>query len=234
MNIKNLLITIFVLMIIVGTHEAGHLGASREFGLNVSELNVGFKIPYLEILSLHFQINDIGVNLNPILIGGYVIIPLEELNKVGFIEKTVIHGAGGFVNIALGIMVLIVLGIKSKVKISESIKQSLFFPISLLRIENIQKTAAEHNYTKLLKQGNPNMLRSILIYFSLMSIVIGIINLIPVFPLDGGRIMFDVMAHFITAKETEKIILGISLINLFVIDQRKLIYDKIKKELINN
>ena len=220
---------ILMLLIVVAAHETGHLAASRDFGLNVTEMNIGFKIPFLEFISLHIQINGIGINFNPIFLGGYIAIPKEELNNIGLMDKIIIHGAGGLINIALGVMVLTALGIKNKIKISESIKQSLLFPISLLRTESMQETATGHKYTKLLIKINPSLLQKTFIYFSLASIIIGILNLLPIYPLDGGKIMFDVIAHFTSEKETEKVIMGLSLFNFFLLDQRKLIVRAIKK-----
>ena len=224
MNLKKIesyIALLLLLMLIITVHESGHLLAARSIGLDTNEINIGFGIPYLEILSLNFDVGDITFHIKPIMLGGYVVMP-EEFENMEFYKKFFVYVAGCAFNIISGILILTILGVINKKTILDSLRESIHFLLSLITIDDLVEKASANQYVNTLRERN--MIQLFLINFSVVSFFIAIINLLPIFPLDGGRIIFDSMINV----EEINIVIAISIMNYWVIKDRKKILSKIK------
>lgn len=220
-TIKQYVIFFFTLMLVVTIHESGHLLAGRSMNLDVNELNIGFGIPYLETLSLNFNVGEIIIHVKPIMLGGYVAFP-KEFKNIEFYKKFSILIAGSVFNIVSAILVLMGLGMINKEKFLSSLKKSALFPLSFITMDDL--ITAAYGNERIRKIEEKGYSQRLLIVFSIMSIFIAIINLLPIFPLDGGRIIFNSMIN------TEEIwtVIMISVLNYYIIKDRKKIVQKIK------
>ena len=221
-KIKPYIIFVFIAILVITIHEFGHLFVSRSVGLNVNEMTVGIGIPYLEILNINFNIGNITIHLKPIIIGGYVTMP-DEFESIEFYKKFLIYIAGCIFNTISGILVLIGLGLKNKETPFNSLKKSIYFLLSLITIEDMTNRALNNEYIETLEEGN--RIQRFLCLFSTISLVVAIINLLPIFPLDGGRIIFDSMIN----ADKLGIVIMASAINYHIINDRKKIITKIKE-----
>lgn len=225
LNVKKIKAYVFYFLILTAViivHESGHLLAGRSMNLDVNELNVGFGIPYLEMLSLNFNVGEITIHVKPIMLGGYVTLP-KEFKNIEFYKKFSVLVAGCVFNIASAILVLTGLGMINKEKFLSSLKKSALFPLSFVTMEDPIERAFGNERIKKIEAKSYS--QRLLIAFSVMSIFIAIINLLPIFPLDGGRIIFNSMMN------TEEIwtVIMISVLNYYIIKDRKKIVQWFKK-----
>lgn len=218
------------LISVIAIHEYGHLSMGRNAGIDVNEMNIGFKIPYLNKASVDITVGNVCIHINPILLGGYVKVPLEEVEKLKFYEKFIYYIAGCALNIITGILAVIALGIMNKTTLLRSIKQGLCFPISLITLEDIfEKAKSEHR--KLFGENNQGIFRYLEL-FSMISFLLGIINLLPIFPLDGGKIFLIIAEELMTEGKAMELTMVASITNVIIISKRKKIANWLKEKVL--
>jgi membrane-associated protease RseP (regulator of RpoE activity) len=188
------LLSTAMLILIEVVHESGHLLISKYFNL------------------------DIKAHINLIMLGAYITLP-HEFNSMELYKRIAVYAAGSLFNIFSGIIILAIIGVRNKIKISEAIKESLKLAKSLIILDSVMIKITKNKYINHQKAG---IFQELLILFSLASIIIGIANLFPIISLDGGNIFFETLKHFNLHLNMEQSIL-ISIINLYIIKRKFII-----------
>lgn len=218
--ILNSIKIIFLLGFLILIHEGGHFIIAKLCKIKVNEFAIGFGPVIFEKKG-----KETIYRLRLIPVGGFVNLEGEEeesdfkgsFSKASVPKKIAIISAGGLVNIFLGIILyfILVLGIVDFklalentidliLNIFDNIKNIFAFGIQQEQLmgivgisDVITKTNSAQNYFYML---------------SLISISLGITNLLPILPLDGGKIVliiFEAIRGKKINKRTNEIIQSI-------------------------
>lgn len=227
------IVTILLLGIIIFLHEFGHFYMAKMYNMPVSEFSIG-----MGFLLYKKEYKGTQYSLRAIPIGGYVKIEGmsedEEYEGKGFFqfskfEKIVVLLAGVLVNFftALIVILIYVFIVRGFSLNSIVVAFDMFFKNFtnvFLALKNLFTGATSAKElvgpVGLPKQIalfiNQNGFIVLLPIFALLSINIGILNLLPIPALDGGRIIFVLLEYFnikLNKKIEEKIhLLGMILL----------------------
>jgi membrane-associated protease RseP (regulator of RpoE activity) len=207
------LLGIFLLFVIIFLHEYGHSSAMNKYGIKIKKLSVGLDIPYFTLRirnpKLHFGIPII--HISPLLICGSVEMEdPESLNDLGLAEQLEIYGSGVVMNLVVGLF-LIMLAQNSLYKYGiffciislivlflEKITKFLLPLVSLAMICYLPKLVFDTlgaipdagKLTSDILIRELTGFQGTFLSFGFISIAIAIINLFPIQPLDGGKIIY--------------------------------------------
>jgi regulator of sigma E protease len=215
----------------VSIHEVAHFLTARRLGLKVDTLGLGIPIKSLGVWEV--QVKGVILRLSPLLLLAYAQIPEEEMEKAGALKRILICVTGPLSNIISGLIFSIPLGLMSGKDLFGSIVLGLGMIrdsfLALLSFSTVANDIAGPIGIVNVFSTDDYFLRMPLLPFFLISLLalstgIGIINLVPIPPLDGGRIILDIPElifgkNEIIEKAKEKIMYagGILLLILMVV-----------------
>jgi regulator of sigma E protease len=205
---------LFAVLLVVAWHELGHLLACRVFGIKVDSFNVGFG----PSLITHKGVKN-DWSLRAIPLGGYVSMDVESLEKKHPWKRIVVSLAGPVFNLIpimlltfpiLGVVATLSAGwglyIDTIVAIVKSLGRSIDF-FHLIPPDPAHELAGIVQSNDVL--GEVTKKDGLLITFILslfaLNVGLGIFNLIPLFPLDGGRIVVDTVSWVNNKWSTHKV-----------------------------
>ena len=209
----------FALMItiVVGWHELGHYLAARILKVKVTEFQIGFGPKLFGFKDK----NGTMWSLRSIPLGGGVELP--EIESISPLKKFITLFAGPFFSLMPLLIVEIVLAINGM----PSLTVKLFNLIASqgIHLKDFGSIISMYSFTSKVTQGSTGMLflaKFIKLTF-LLSVDVGIMNLLPIPPLDGGRMILSILEAFASKmiyKATERalIFIGVFLLGvMFVI-----------------
>lgn len=196
---KIILITFMILGIIILLHEAGHFFTAKYFGLNIREFSIGMgpKIWSYDIYILR---------LFPF--GGYVSIEDEQFDKIENWKKLIILKAGIFMNIVTCFICLAILDVQGVFVNFYKLIYVTFIGISHLFTGGISMSnfigpvGLPILVSSMVKNGG--YYKGTIFFAALISFNLGVMNLLPIPALDGGRILF-ILLNMLGIKISKKV-----------------------------
>lgn len=214
----------FSTMIVI--HEAGHLLAARKAGILVDSFSIGFG-PSLFKKNVH----GVTYQLSLLPIGGYVRMPetLSEDRSMGIPfhlasirKKLCVLAAGSIANLLTGFIVMTVISIQAQIRMGGSLflalKQTSHFFWETIRVSaagiaqllfstsvSWKDVSGPLGVSRVLSDGLQTSPLYFFLIFAVISINIGVFNLVPIPALDGGRILFVGIERFMKEKFTIQI-----------------------------
>lgn len=190
---------IFVLGFLIIIHEGGHFLIAKLCKIKVNEFSVGFG---KEIISKKKKETKYTLRLIPL--GGYVNLLGEEeaSNEEGsysnapIIKRFAILIAGAAVNIVFGIIVFFILAsivnnsMKSGIIVTQNYLENLVESVVSLFTGNVTKEQVVGPVGISAMIVKTNSLIDFFYMMSVISVSLGVTNLLPIPGLDGGKILF--------------------------------------------
>ncbi len=198
---------IFLLGFLVIIHETGHFLVARLCKIRVNEFGVGFG-PKI----WHKKIKDTEYELRLIPLGGFVNLEGEEeesnkegsFNKASIPKRIAVVSAGALVNIIFGIIAYMILvlvrflivkqgnfieGLQYSFEASGELINSMWLGIVQLFSGNvgINDMVGPVGISQMVAQTSG--LTEFIYLLSIISVSLGVTNLLPIVPLDGGKIV---------------------------------------------
>ncbi len=227
-----IIITLMILSLIIFLHELGHFYTAKKFNMPVSEFSIGMGplVYSKEKNGTQYSLRAIPIG-GYVLIEGMVEVSkddkefkdytdeeIKEYNSKGFIshpkfEQIIVLFAGVFMNFITALIAFIILALITGQPLSSAfIMFSKIFSTTFLGLKMLL-TGAVKAKEMVGPVGLPLVfaqqikLQGYLVLiplFALLSINIGILNLLPIPALDGGRIIF-VLLEYVGIKLNKKL-----------------------------
>ena len=189
---------IFVLGFLIIIHEGGHFLIAKLCKIKVNEFSIGFG---KEIISKKKKETKYTLRLIPL--GGYVNLLGEEessdedgsYSKAPIIKRFAILIAGAAVNIIFGIIVFFILAstVNKSIKLGAMVTQNylinLVDSVVMLFTGNVTKEQVVGPVGISAMIVNTNTFIDFFYMMSVISISLGVTNLLPIPGLDGGKIL---------------------------------------------
>ncbi|WP_156299308.1 site-2 protease family protein [Streptobacillus canis] len=218
------IVTLLVLSLIIFLHELGHFYTAKKFNMPVSEFSIGMgPLIYSKVKNdTQYSIRAIPIG-GYVLIEGmveaskddkefkdYTEEEIEEYNKKGFIshskvEQIIVLLAGVFMNFVTALIAFVILMLITGQPITHAF--AMFGKVFAATFEGLKMllTGAAKAKEMVGPVGLPLVFAKqiesqgylvLLPLFALLSVNIGILNLLPIPALDGGRIIFVLLEYF--------------------------------------
>lgn len=238
----NLIITLILICFVVLIHEMGHFYYAKRAGLKVEEFSIGFGKC---LWSKTYGETIYSIRLLPL--GGYCKIDesMFDFQNNTFKKFKILFG-GSFFNILSAYLILIPLCLLIVPELSwfalfapiivifeyvklffEAIGNSLFN----LTTENMGSVVAVTEQVGEVinqSQSSKDLIMNILSMFCSLSISIGLLNLVPIYPLDGGNILIlliEKIRHKALKEKTKVIMALCGIIPIFLLSIYLIIKD---------
>lgn len=187
--------------LLIGVHELGHALAAALIGVKVHKFSLGigpgirFRVPILNELIL-----------SPFLIGGYVTIDEEALAAKSFWGKFFVAINGMVANVLTCIFLLMTIGFSAINALLISLKIWLWgWPLTIAAFSNGQATANDMAGPIGIGQMIANGTFDYILLVACLNAAIAMFNLLPLPPLDGGRILMHLLEKMLGAKIAERV-----------------------------
>jgi len=176
------------LYIIIGVHEFGHYFMTKLLGYKVRAVDIGFGKKFLQI-----KIGETKFSLGYFFVGGRT-VSHDEVGEAPLLKQQLITLAGPLSSIAFGLLALyFIFHGQSWLLLNPSYYLHAKLPYEIaLSMAPAVKIVLIHNIVVV---GQSSMLGLSLIYFGISSILVGFFNLLPIPPLDGGKIAFQFLTN---------------------------------------
>ena len=201
MTLIPLLLAVLIFGLMLVLHELGHFIIAKHYKIPVSEFAVGVG-PTL----FKKKIGETTYMINAIPMGGYNVIDDVELDKRPLKQKNVLFFMGaGFNFITAFIACVIASIIVGNNPITEYVGYFTRTFQALFMLVTGQFGSDEmggygmmfSTMSNILTQ--PTVIQTTAVFlrlFAVLSVYIGIFNLLPIYPLDGGRIIVDTVNNY--------------------------------------
>lgn len=213
----NFILSAFKIIILLGTlvfiHELGHFAAAKLFRIKVNEFAIGFG-PVI----LKKQGKQTKYALRLIPLGGFVSMEGEEersakegsFSEAGIIKRIIVISAGGIVNIIFAIIIYFLLVWRFNdigvafIAIKDFVV-SIFTSLKMMILGGLsaQQMMGPVGISNVVSKTNGIV--DFLYILSLISLSLGVTNLMPFPPLDGGKIVLLIIEAIRRKPLNEKI-----------------------------
>lgn len=197
---------IFVFSIIVLVHELGHFLAARTSGVRVYEFSIGF--PFSPRLCTLFNNRETAFTLRLLPLGGFVRFSAEgdedarDLFGADPLKRAFIMSAGSLFNIAFAFVIFIPVFMTgehvylmdalllSVNALREMLSGTLMFLIGIFSGQGgMELLSGPVGIAAMAGQAASGGLLSIFFFTGVLSVSLGIMNLLPLPALDGGQLL---------------------------------------------
>lgn len=216
---------IFLLGFLVLIHEGGHFLTAKLCKVKVNEFSIGFGPT---IWKSQNTLTQYSLRLIPL--GGYVSMEGEEerseqegsFSKASIPKRIAIVLAGGLVNILFGLALYFVI-VVLKTDLASSLHYTKEFLLSIFDSLKLLFTGQVTTDQLVGPVGISNMIVqtsnwiNYIYLLSLISVSLGITNLLPFPPLDGGKVILFIIEAIRRKPLKEKTEIGIQMLGFFLI-----------------
>lgn len=226
---------IFLLGFLIFIHEFGHFIIAKICKVKVNEFSIGFGP---KIYSKNKNETEYEIRLIPL--GGYVALEGEDelsdkegsFNKASIKKRIAIIVSGALVNIIFGIILyFIIIQVRYYNVMESSFLEATKYSFIALK----QLVAELGKEITLMFTGHLNIndmtgpigisnmisktsgIIEFLYLLSIISISLGITNLLPFVPLDGGKILLLIIEGIIKKPLPQKVVIDLNMIGMFIL-----------------
>lgn len=226
---------IFLLGFLIFIHEFGHFIIAKICKVKVNEFSIGFGP---KIYSKNKNETEYEIRLIPL--GGYVALEGEDelsdkegsFNKASIKKRIAIIASGALVNIIFGIILyFIIIQVRYYNVMESSFLEATKYSFIALK----QLVAELGKEIALIFTGHLNIndmtgpigisnmisktsgIIEFLYLLSIISISLGITNLLPFVPLDGGKILLLVIEGIFKKSLPQKVVIDLNMIGMFIL-----------------
>lgn len=225
--LKTILLSQFTLILVVLVHELGHFFAMRAFSIKVDTFSIGFGKGWTL-----FKWKETEFMITPIILGGYVSPETDSYENAKAYEKLVVSLAGPLAGLIGAIIPFFIISyfydgnsfwfslanaciipfyLVGKVSIAIGGFFANFFPhakeiISHVTINSAGRASA--NYT-FMEDSDSKMF---LIKIAILSVVLSILNMVPIPPFDGGHVVTHLYEIVFRRRANKQVVLWTSLV----------------------
>lgn len=216
---------IFSLGFLIIIHELGHFLVAKLFDVKIKQFAIGFGPTIWKK-----QGKETAFELKAIPLGGFVNMlgeeePVEDeraYNKKSIPKKICILLAGGAVNIIFGLLVCTIiastiLGLKNGIHFTGRLIISTFEGIGKLFTAKVQQEELVGIVGISNMVVKTNGLQDFLYLLSIISLSLGVTNLLPFPPLDGGKILLLIIEAIRRKPINQNIEIGVQLIGFLLL-----------------
>ena len=201
--------------LVIGLHEFGHALAAYYCGVKIKRFSIGMG-PGLLFKNVPI-VNELVIS--PIVIGGYVEMDEKTLEQKSFWQNFFVSVSGMLMNVFLGIVLLVINGTGIIKAILFSFKvwlfgMPMFFTMLYQKAISFSESVAGPIGIGKLLASDAYPYPFIL---ALVSLSIAAMNLLPLPPLDGGRIFVSVVGKLIGEKAAKKVNVALTAIGVFLL-----------------
>jgi len=208
----NIVVAVTLILLAIILHEIGHAWAMHSKGVEFEEIGIGLKVWWLP--SLKITCNGIVLRFNLIPIIGYVEnseTGARQLEKLPYSDFSYVMGAGILVNLIYGFVLGLIVSLASGGKFwfipllaivilwlfrkpfCKYLVPALGLLVFTFIIYQITKAPTETMVGPIglgiLVRDMSSSLTNVLIFVSAVSLSVALVNMLPFFGLDGGRIV---------------------------------------------
>lgn len=195
----NTIISIIALTIVIMIHELGHYIASKHYGVKVKEFGIG--LPFSPKLFTLFHHKETAFTVRALLFGGFISFENDNYaESISPFKRIVISISGPIINVLFGYLGIVSVLVYKGVSILSAFKVP-FITVYRVAYETAsfipdiaEKSEQVVGPIGMVSMSNNAIQEGIIYYilfYSLISIAIGIFNLLPFPPLDGWNILKD-------------------------------------------
>lgn len=187
-NFLAIFFLILILSLTIFVHELGHLFAALLLNYEINSFNIGFGNTLF-----NFKIDNIDFSLKLFLLGGYVELKdASILKNYSFLENLFFYSSGILMNYFIFKLIVI-----HKVEYKE-----IFLSFISLKINKTLELLSKN------EKENNSEFQKYVYTFAYINFTFVLFNILPLYPLDGGKILFDIL---------DRIIIDEHIINIFKI-----------------
>jgi regulator of sigma E protease len=222
-NIRTFILSILCILLIyliITLHEIGHYFAAKLIGVDIKEFVVGQGISLYEITRNHIKYQ---IKLFPT--SGHVGVDAKQLENQSTIKQILFYSGGIIINVFSGILALLFQFLffsrEQTIKTWDNIGIAFEKLFMALEINSFKDVIINPNL-----DGREELFifrffltdyYSLPIIFFLLSLTIAITNLLPILPLDGGKIMWILIERPLLKMKVSKQILSRILLTITVL-----------------
>lgn len=199
-------IFVLALALVIAIHEFGHYMACRAFNVPVHSFSVGMG----PVLLRKRDRRETEWRLSALPIGGYIMMDEYAHDMLHPFKKILISFAGPAINIVVAMIVFFVLaGAASTIDMITSIP-SLYGDTATavsdaMTFQSNDDLAGPVGAVHMFDQLETSFFGMAIVMFITMNIAVGIFNLLPVPPLDGGHIVVHALEMIFGKRVAEKV-----------------------------
>ncbi len=226
---------IFLLGFLIFIHEFGHYTIAKMCKVRVNEFSIGFGPKIFSKAK-----NETTYEIRLIPLGGYVSLEGEDehsdkegsFNKASIPKRIAIIAAGAVVNIIFGlILYFIIIQIRYIIVMNSSFLEGTkyaFYALGQLIVElfkevgyifsghlSIDDMTGPVGISSMISKTNGFV--EFLYLLSIISISLGMTNLLPFVPLDGGKILLLIIEAIRKKELPENIVINLNMIGMFIL-----------------
>ncbi len=216
---------IFLLGFLILIHELGHFLVAKLFKVKIKQFAIGFGPTILKK-----QGKETSYELKAIPLGGFVNMlgedePVDDdraYNKKSIPQRMLILLAGGMVNIIFGLILCTIiastiLGIKNGIRFTGEFLGATFQGIGKLFIGEVKKDELVGVVGISDMVAETKGVRDFFYMMSVISVSLGVTNLLPFPPLDGGKILLLLIEAIRRKPLKQNIEIGIQMLGFFLL-----------------
>lgn len=226
---------IFLLGFLIFIHEFGHYTVAKICKVRVNEFSIGFGPKIFSKMK-----NETTYEIRLIPLGGYVALEGEDehsekegsFNKASIPKKIAIIGAGAIVNILFGlILYFIIIQIRYIIVMDSTFidgTKYAFYALCQLITELLKEIGYVFSGHLSMNDltgpvgissmiSKTNGFVEFLYLLSIISISLGITNLLPFVPLDGGKILLFIIEAIRKKELPENLVINLNMIGMFIL-----------------
>lgn len=211
-------IFVFLLCVSMFVHELGHALYMQKYGVRIKTFSIGLNCPLKIQFKSERVLGGATVQITPLLVGAYVEPAedgVETLQSLPYKERADVSGAGPLANIMFAVLLVLVykallkgwdffepstmigVGVLAALYYGRKIlSRYIFLPLGIVLTASLvwgvihdplETVAGPIGIIKMATEHSSSV-AEIVIFSVLISLAIGLMNLLPFYPLDGGRI----------------------------------------------
>ncbi|OGM26429.1 hypothetical protein A2962_02945 [Candidatus Woesebacteria bacterium RIFCSPLOWO2_01_FULL_39_61] len=184
-------VVVFILIaLVIQVHETGHAITAILFGAKVDRIFIGIPI----VPKLNFDLANIPVEISPWIITGGVQVSKEEMKSLQPLAKIIVIASGVIFNLLIVVLsATIFAGLKGFLGSIILIKETFLRFLNIFKGKSrLSNLSGPVGVFQLGFVAFDRGWQGILALWILLNLGVAYFNIIPLYPLDGGRVVVEI------------------------------------------